>query len=423
MTLEIHTPSFYARVENLVQSGKLRIIHIDAPPRTISSAFQIALTEGGCGHLYEPFRQYSSRAKQAITPVCQDILSQFEKAQKECSSHKITKHGPHEPTTIFVKELAQFIGDADFKQWHPLIGGWVSMVRSPNIQVQSFLTRSILNGHHFSKEQIAEAKKHLSQELGKEPSEYEVVYNLSERFRVKGKKNSLSLYLPHKLETPLFDMWGALSRHFAQITSSDIPKVIVDGTVLCTKPEWVMNVVSSTLSIPFNRTMLSGWSSASGGNLIPDMKKDELKTDAWLADAVKSRSFCLPQNQPLPLAMFTPSVRIFTEQALGVFVDLCTNKHAVLPRQPEEVEALYAVSVPSGSPFGTNIITSNRKNTFKNNQPIIAYAIALGMSPGKERDKHLSEIESIHADGFSDSFEVMRNRQQNFVPQQRVASL
>jgi hypothetical protein len=403
--------SSYERVKSLVCSSALRVIHIDAPPRTISSAFQIALTEGADAHLYEPFRRHGLR--QALEATCQDVLALYDKVKEKRSLHDAQNE---KPVIVTIKELSQFFRDDDFNGWLPLVSGWVSIIRSPNTQMQSFMTRSILNGNHFSAQQIEDTRQILRVQNEKEPSEYEMVFALSEDFRVKrGKRTAATVVLPHKLETKKFDMWGALSRHFEELRDHDIPTVVVDGTILCTQPERVMRRVAEVLHLSFNPRMLLGWEIASGSKLIPTVPRDTLKEDAWLKDAITTRSLIPPHNQPLPLSMFTPTVRRFTERALEYFMDFANSSHAVLPRIPKDIQTLFSTSVPEGAPFGIDRL-ARAASTFKEAQPIAAYSVVLSMPTRDEaerafRDEMLAELNELHHSFYGDSFQIMVYRQ------------
>lgn len=402
----------YHVIKNLTETGKLRIVHIDAPPRSISSAFQIALTEGGQGHLYEPFRA-RSRKPSAVEDVAGDVLNLYSNQRREEASSNALNN---KPVTIVVKELSQYMKDEDFKLWLPVLSGWVTMMRTPNTQAQSFMTRSILNGKHFSEDDIAAARDSLQSQNGAAPSDYEVVTALSESFRVKpGSHAPADTIMPHKLETPAFDMWGALSRHHNAIKKSDIPHAVVDGTVLCTDGAQVMKSVAKKLGMSFNPSMVTGWEIAGGSNLISSMPPEALKKDAWITDAVTSRGLELPKNQPLPLRMFTPTVGRFVSKALEFFQDFANDPNAILPRTPDEIQRLFSMPTLQGAPFGTNCKPS-KDRTFETTQPIIAYAIALSMRPDCDLDRRwrgnkLQEIRATHYKLHEDSFQIMEARQ------------
>jgi hypothetical protein len=319
----------FRKLKALVDAGKLSIIYIDAPPRTVSSAFQIALTEGVNGHVYEPFKRGRNldAASEHILKALQDI-----------------PEGPDGKKTITVKAMASNIPREEWGQWIGVVDNFVALMRDPHLQIYSLMKRTA-NDHYGVKWRDTLTHEEVL-EHGDKICDYLSQFNYDRT------------------------SWGMLSEHLAMLDAYlESPKgkgkklVVVETSLLRLFPEATMKQIADELGLKFNPKMVSGWSKATGEKLIPGLADDPFQ-HAWYKDAVGSTSFKKPTDKPLPLDQFPDGFRQHMRNiALPVYMDFLCHPHMVGPKTPKELLTALETKVDG-------------KHSFADINPITAFAMA-----------------------------------------------
>src|SRR5262245_42517684 len=121
----------YEELRELTAKGDLSIIYIDAPPRTVSSAFFRSLAQIIPACAYEPFHLPSHGFERGLANI-------LEKARAA---------GVHDPATVkpvrlVVKEIARYLPAAEWEKWMPLADHFIAIIRDPYLQLHSLLKRA-----------------------------------------------------------------------------------------------------------------------------------------------------------------------------------------------------------------------------------------------------------------------------------------
>src|SRR5258708_7407318 len=117
------------RLQKQVSEGSLRIIHIEAIPRSISTALGRALNEVEDRSVFvsEPF----NRMKHDIEVAAGHILSVTDSIPKSKG----------DPLVVVTKNMARNLSLPVFQEWMKVCDGVVWSIRDPRVQLASLVTR------------------------------------------------------------------------------------------------------------------------------------------------------------------------------------------------------------------------------------------------------------------------------------------
>lgn len=254
----------FDELESLVAQGSVRVIHIDAVARSMSTVLGRALAEGEGESLYvnEPHNKFTHD----IDSAARVLLDAFEA--------RGNKEGP---VTIVTKSIARNLSTEEFVLWTQMCDGVVFSVRDPMTQIWSLLTR-ITNDRfvhrgadELTSEQVAASAQWIVRE-----EEWEA----------------------WQFESP---GWPALERHY-QASGNLKHLSVVDGEELLADPEAVLMAVCEQLGLPYSPAMIHGWRQPL--NNAPSLDKgyghkfdaSGVPTNAWVRHAAASRGFESPRG-------------------------------------------------------------------------------------------------------------------------------
>ena len=250
---------------SLVDGGELRLVGIQAVPRSLSTALGRSLNEAD-GHIIfvnEPFNTPTADADSAAGHV----LAWAESVLSSASS----------PLTVVSKNMARNVSPGAWAQWQGLCSAVVWCVRDPRVQISSLVTRTA-NDLLFGLGADRLAQDDL------EVSHLEMV-------------NDFLLRSPASTDFSKTG-WRAIGDRFASYPENR--RRLVADMALCSRfPEEFVRYVCAGVGLRFDARMLGGWT-ADFLNVnrtmnpgLPDA------SDAWISAAATSSGVQVPRREPL----------------------------------------------------------------------------------------------------------------------------
>lgn len=267
--------SNFERLKEQVSGGLLRIIHIEAIPRSISTALGRALNEASDRSVFisEPF----NRRKYDLEAAAGHILNVTDKIEK-------TKNNP---LTVITKNMARNLTTDILREWMPICSGVVWSIRDPRVQIASLVTR-IANDLAYEPGADRIKQQDLTSENIKAVSDFLEDGPVSKDF----SKTS----------------WEDIGEHFR---SGYQPKrsIVIDGGMLIDNPEKVLKKACDILDLQYSPNMIEGWE---GEFINVNTGYNDKLTDtthAWTKEAAQSRGIIKAAREPIPMERLTPSLR------------------------------------------------------------------------------------------------------------------
>ena len=118
-------------LKKAIDSGELELIHVISARRTLSTVFQVALTEVGHGQINEPFHH---RKCDSFDEGCVLITQRVEKLLSQTKDR---------PIRLVVKDLADNLNLEEWRWLLALSGLVVLVVREPTLHFFSLLRRRV----------------------------------------------------------------------------------------------------------------------------------------------------------------------------------------------------------------------------------------------------------------------------------------
>lgn len=247
--------SNFENLKHMIDSGDIELIHVEAVPRSISTALARSLSESDSPSIYinEPF----NRMRHDIEDASSRILSAIEHKGRTTDT----------PLTVVSKNMARNISLPIFNELIEISKGIVWSIRDPRIQISSQLTR-IANDLVYEAGADVISMDELTDEQ----------IRMASDFLENGPKST------NFSKTS----WEDIGQHFSTIDER-VASVVIDGSVLTRAPEPTLHNAASVLGLQYSDRMISGWvgefiNANTGYN--PDLTDD---THAWTKDAVVSK--------------------------------------------------------------------------------------------------------------------------------------
>jgi hypothetical protein len=258
--------SYYEELRSECYDGKLKIIHIEAVPRSISTALGRAINESGAKSVYinEPFnrRQYD------IEKASENILKVTDKI----------KYSKEDPLTVVTKNMARNLTLSIFEKWMEVCEGVVWSIRDPLVQMASMATRianDLATGRgtdFFEQDQL---DKHL---------------------------DKISYFLDN----------GDVSKNFSKTSWQDIDihfkskhrptkSIVVDGAEFIENPETILRHICDLFDLPFSKKMIDGWENGYINANDGYNKNLDTSKNAWTRHATESTGIVKISRKPLDL--------------------------------------------------------------------------------------------------------------------------
>lgn len=263
----------FERLQEQISDDRIRLIDIEAVPRSISTALGRALNECSDSSLYihEPFNNTKFDMEQAAEHVL------------------LARNAVSPPTnsrvTIFTKSMARNLTPEMFRRWASLCDGVVWSVRDPLVQIASLLTR-------------------IANDIALEPGTDSISQDELQPYLQRA-----SDYLEERGSTRPFSRtnWGEIGDLYR---SGYQPKrsVVVDGGNFVNHPSSVLQYACSILDLEFDPRMINGWQ---GGFINANKGRSNMSdtANAWIGKAASSTGIVVSDRKGLLLDELPPALR------------------------------------------------------------------------------------------------------------------
>jgi hypothetical protein len=263
----------FDRLKHRVEDGSIRLIHVEAVPRSIGTALSRALNEAGNSSVY--VNEAFNSMRHDIDEASGVILKAVE-ANQAANTH----------LTVITKNLSRNLTLSLFEQWVSVCDGVVWSVRGPLTQIGSLITR-------------------VANDLAFEPG----LDRLSQAELTADQIQAACTYLenvptPHGFSKTC---WSDMRLHF--MSGSAKHTVSVDGGDLTANPTDTLRRAATALDLPFSARMVDGWTKgyirANPGH-NPKLADSER---AWTKQAVTSTGIMASTRRPIDIRSLTPSMQ------------------------------------------------------------------------------------------------------------------
>ena len=356
----------YEELKRLVDNGRLSILYIDAPPRTVSSAFFRSLAQIVPACAYEPFHFSSHGFEKGL-----EVL--LERAKEAGVYNTDTP----KPIRLVAKEIARYLPPDSWGKWVPLVDHFIAIIRDPHVQLHSLVKRAA-NDMFYGK-------------YGASGLSDEQVWRLAEKIGNIFKEGGSIAGRPVSGD---FDRtsWRSLSEHLATLDAhlhDNLQKraTVVDGFLLRSMPHAVMSELVEQLGIRCDAEMLqksvSGWNAnATAPIKRPDCDDD----DAYRTRVNASTGYEPPLEETPPLRMFPAVFQDHLKHiALPIYVDFLRRPCRVGPRSPQALSFLFKHKIGN--------VTLAERN------PVTAYALLASLNEemleNSEQHKLAEQLEGL----------------------------
>lgn len=285
-----------ARLKKYVSSGQVRIIHVEAVPRSISTALGRSLNEIEDSSVFisEPF----NRMKHDIEDAAGHVL-------RVIDAIPVSKG---DPLVIITKSMARNLTVPIFHEWTSICDGIVWSVRDPLVQMASLVTR-IANDLAYAPGIDRLAQQDLTSE------NIQAVNDFLEKGPVSRNFSKTS--------------WEDIGQHFQNSYNHD-HSVVIDGAELTLYPEIVLRKACEILNLRFSPQQVDGWQ---GDFINVNTGYNPTLTDsthAWTREAAISRGIFSVEREPINLDQLPKPLRNhIVDVALPVYREMMDSEYAV----------------------------------------------------------------------------------------------
>jgi hypothetical protein len=283
----------------MVQEGSIRLIELQAVPRSLSTALGRCLNESAAASVFlnEPFRRKPDEGASDVTPVA--IAEPWSHNDVDiAAAHIIAAVRPvlctgTAPAIVVSKNLARYLSGPVFRTWSDACATVVWCIRDPRVQISSLLTRTAndllfgIGSDRLTQSNLGSSELALATDFLQNSK-------ASKNFSRTG--------------------WQAIGEHFTDSVGRR-PNFVADASAFSAGPERFLHHLCDLLSLEFSPHMIEGWRQPF---LNVDLLYDpELPApdDAWVERAAISRGFAAKSRAPLPdsvlpAAMWTHLVEV-----------------------------------------------------------------------------------------------------------------
>lgn len=276
--------SSLSRLAAHVADGSIKIVELQAVPRSLSTALGRCLNESGATSVFvnELFNMDNGDPDVAAGYVMQAV-------EPELSSAAVI---------VVTKNMARFLTAAVFDVWSQLCSAVVWCIRDPRAQISSLVTRTandLFCG--VGSDRLA-------------PADLRPVH-----------LEAVTEFLRHSEQSTDFSKtgWRAIGTHFADC-APHLPSFVADGSLLIRNPELFLRDLCGQLGLDFRDRMVDGWQKPYFN--VSRLYHPELDdvTDAWIKQAATSRGVERTENRPLEESVLPAPLRDhLVNEALPVY--------------------------------------------------------------------------------------------------------
>jgi len=271
----------------LVEGGSIKIIELQAVPRSLSTALGRCLNESGATSVFinEPFNDMrNGDVNMAARHVVRSVEPVLSSARK--------------PVVVVSKNMAQYLSASVFRTWIDACSAVVWCIRDPRMQISSLVTR-LANDMLFGpgSDRLKQSDLPLSHPL-RSPAWPGVLVMVTELLRNSRWSTDFSA-----------TGWRAIGAHYTDCVAR--PSFVADGSLFSRVPDRFLRYLSSGLGIEFRDGMIDGWRkpflNANQLDSHPDRRLDPAK--AWIKHAATSRGIEATGRAPLEVSILPAALR------------------------------------------------------------------------------------------------------------------
>jgi hypothetical protein len=265
----------FADMAALVASGSIKIIELQAVPRSMSTALGRALNESGTTSVFvnEPFNLHNGDVNIAAGYVLLAVEPALSSAR--------------EPVVVLTKNIAGFLTAPAFRTWFDICSSVVWCVRDPRKQISSLVTRTV-NGLFFDVGSDRLKQSDLLPSHVAAATEWLRNSRVSKDFSLAG--------------------WRAIGAHFSDSVGG-CPSFVADGSLFSRMPDRLLPYLCGELGIEFRDRMIDGWDAPFVNvHRLYDPEYDDA-ADAWIKQAATSRGVEPTENPPLAESVMPRALR------------------------------------------------------------------------------------------------------------------
>ena len=304
--------SSFSRMCALVEGGSIRIIELQAVPRSMSTALGRCLNESRATSVFinEPFNVQQNDVDVAAAHVIRSLASLLPSAS--------------EPVIVVTKNMARFLSAPVFRTWTDVCGALVWCIRDPRLQISSLVTRTV-NDLLFG--------------IGSD--------RLAQHDLLPSHLVMATDFLQNSQWSTNFSKtgWRAIGEHFTDLAGRR-PSFVADGSLFSHRPDLFLRCLCNGLGIEFRDPMIDGWSEPFlnvNRLLSPDLADS---ADAWIKHAATSHGVEANDHVPLDMSVLPDALRDHLFE-----VALPTYEMFVRAFCSQERLARYGLAVSDGPPL------------------------------------------------------------------------
>jgi hypothetical protein len=267
--------SNFDRLQSQVADGIIKVVHVEAVPRSVSTALSRAINEvdGPSVYINEPF----NRMKHDVQAASGHILGVTDPITR--SSDK--------PLTVVTKNMARNLSLPLFQEWMGVCDSVAWSVRDPLVQMGSLLTR-------------------IANDLAYEPGADRINQDELTAEQIAAASN----FLENGPVSKGFSKtsWADMGAHFRSGYQSE-RSAVIDGGELTARPSGALSRACGKLGLEFSSRMVEGWE----GDFVnvntgynPNLDDT---THAWTRHAATSVGIVAVSRAAIDIAQLPPSLK------------------------------------------------------------------------------------------------------------------
>ncbi len=277
----------FSHMAALVEGGSIKIIELQAVPRSLSTALGRCLNESGATSVFinEPFNNMRDGD---VNIAAMQVLRSVEPVLSSAC----------EPVVVVSKNMAQYLSASVFRTWIAACSAVVWCIRDPQVQMSSLVTR-LANDMLFGpgSDRLTQGDLPLSHPLGS-PAWPGVLVMVTEFLRDSRWSTDFSA-----------TGWRAIGAHFTDCVARQ--SFVADGSLFSRVPDRFLRYLCDGLGIEFREGMIDGWQkpflNANQLESHPDRRLDPAK--AWIKHAATSRGLEETGSVPLEVSLLPAALR------------------------------------------------------------------------------------------------------------------
>jgi hypothetical protein len=247
--------SSFSRMSALARDGLIKVIELQAVPRSLSTALGRCLNECGGTSVFitEPF----NKSHQDRDVAAGHVIRSIEPVLPSASG----------PVIVVTKNMARYLSASVFRSWTDVCSAVVWCVRDPRVQISSLVTR-------MANDLLFGIGSNRLEPRDLQPSHLVMV---TEFLQDSGLSTDFSK-----------TGWSAIAAHYADCRGRR-PSFVADGTLFSRVPDRFLRYLCDGLGVEFRARMINGWSRPFLNVDMLDNPGPDDTTDAWIEHAATSR--------------------------------------------------------------------------------------------------------------------------------------